>query len=674
MSTPVLLLVGFFIIAAAVYLMVRRVEVRLVLLGAGLLMATVAGDPLTVLDTFTWAMVTAMVAPICAAMGFAAVLSATGCDRHLVQLLVAPLRRFRWLVVPGGILAAYVVNTAVTSMTSTAAALGPILIPLMMRAGVRLDVAGAALILGSSFGGDLLNPGAQDVQALASTAHIAAKDISLRVVRAMLIGTLLAAAVGWREIQQLARSLFEGMGSAYGNIISLTITAQCFGAGIAAIGISSALLGLLSISPFFAPFFAAAVPWGLAVLSGSGSGSILAFGQSFLARVDAQHDVATLCAVACLAGDEVTKANAQREGLELATLLGIPVYETLRTAFHNFPRHHSLFAGQVLLSGKDVSVRDFLKGRDRVINIGENDLGDIDPRDAELVPVRPFYESGTKVVRIGLNTNALGRNNPFSAAIVASAKLTLRALIDAVTSRITKERIARIRAARWSGDIRPVPQIEPARLGNYPIHPDELGWALEQELDPDAIVVSENLTGSNHFLRTGFRQNEKMWVSNSASGLGWGVGAATGAKLAAPDRQVVCNIGDGSMMYSAGGLWTQARYAIPVLTVVCNNRNYQSVRRAYHRYDSKMAKANRYPGMYLGDPDIDFVKLASSQGIEGVRVEQSADLRRGLQRGIAATRRGSPFVVEVVVQRTGGGADSTWHELFSLAKMRRREV
>ncbi len=192
MSATVLLLAGFFIIALTVYLMVRRVEVRLVLLGAGLLMAAVAGKPLAVLDTFTQAMVTGMAAPICAAMGFAAVLSVTGCDQHLVQLLVAPLCRFRWLMIPGGILAAYVVNTAVTSMSSTAAALGPILVPLMLRAGVPLDVAGAALILGASCGGDLLNPGAQDVQALATTTHIAAQEISMLFVPASIAGLLVA--------------------------------------------------------------------------------------------------------------------------------------------------------------------------------------------------------------------------------------------------------------------------------------------------------------------------------------------------------------------------------------------------------------------------------------------------------------------------------------------------
>src|SRR5215210_375275 len=113
------LLVGLLTVAIVVYLLVRRVEVRLILFGAGLLMATVAGNPLAVFDTFTRAMVSAMVAPICAAMGFAAVLALTGCDRHLVRALLAPVRRARWAILPGGILAAYLVNMAVPSQTST---------------------------------------------------------------------------------------------------------------------------------------------------------------------------------------------------------------------------------------------------------------------------------------------------------------------------------------------------------------------------------------------------------------------------------------------------------------------------------------------------------------------------------------------------------------------------
>ena len=363
-------------------------------------------------------------------------------------------------------------------------------------------------------------------------------------------------------------------------------------------------------------------------------------------------------------GDEVTKATAQPESLELAELLGLPVFENGLPAHHSFPRHHSLFSNRFVRQGEDV-----------VINIGDYDLGDSRERGKiASVPLEPVYERGTKVVRIGLNTNALGRNSRFDVAIVANVKLALRALIDAVKSRATSQRLGKIRDARRLGKkIRSV-KLHPNCIGLGPIHPDELGWALEQELDPNAIVVSENLSGSNHFLSTGFRENEKMWVSTSGAGLGWGVGAATGAKLAAPDRQVVCNIGDGSVMYSASGFWTQARYEAPVLTVVWNNHNYQTVRNAFYRYNGKMKNTGRYPGMYLGDPNIDFVKLAQSQGIEGVRVERSTNLRKALERGIAATRSGSPFLVEVVVRRVGRGADSTWHQTFSLAKTRTKMV
>jgi thiamine pyrophosphate-dependent acetolactate synthase large subunit-like protein len=78
--------------------------------------------------------------------------------------------------------------------------------------------------------------------------------------------------------------------------------------------------------------------------------------------------------------------------------------------------------------------------------------------------------------------------------------------------------------------------------------------------------------------------------------------------------------------------------------------------------------------MHLGSPNIDFVKLAESQGVAGVRVEKSADLRGALQKGIATTRGGQPFLVEVVVQKVGGGAGSEWYQEFSLAKTRKRGV
>jgi thiamine pyrophosphate-dependent acetolactate synthase large subunit-like protein len=68
------------------------------------------------------------------------------------------------------------------------------------------------------------------------------------------------------------------------------------------------------------------------------------------------------------------------------------------------------------------------------------------------------------------------------------------------------------------------------------MHPEEVGAVMAKTLDKDAMIVSENLTGSYGAFNFGFRENEQMWLGNTGAGLGWGIGAATGAKLAAPDR------------------------------------------------------------------------------------------------------------------------------------------
>ena len=72
-------------------------------------------------------------------------------------------------------------------------------------------------------------------------------------------------------------------------------------------------------------------------------------------------------------------------------------------------------------------------------------------------------------------------------------------------------------------------------------------------------------------------------------------------------------------MYSACGLWTMVRYRLPILTLVRNNLNYQTVRTNFDTFGGEMAKQQKYPEVHLGDPEIDFMMLAKSQGIEGRR-------------------------------------------------------
>jgi thiamine pyrophosphate-dependent acetolactate synthase large subunit-like protein len=85
------------------------------------------------------------------------------------------------------------------------------------------------------------------------------------------------------------------------------------------------------------------------------------------------------------------------------------------------------------------------------------------------------------------------------------------------------------------------------------------------------------------------------------------------------------------------------------------------VRYVFHRMNARSAQTGHYPGIYLGQPDIDFVMLARSQGVGGERVTEPEDIAAALQRGLEANQRGEPYLLDVVVARTGGGADSTWY-------------
>jgi thiamine pyrophosphate-dependent acetolactate synthase large subunit-like protein len=384
-------------------------------------------------------------------------------------------------------------------------------------------------------------------------------------------------------------------------------------------------------------------------------------------------------------GDEIWKSGAQAEALALAEQLGLGVYD-LRAIYSNFPEQHPQYLGResgptgcgMLREGfnEELTSSELARrGIDLIVMAGSRDFG------GTSVPSSPEVPEGARIVRIGLDTNDMGRNYPTDLALVGDMKEALADLGAAVGSLVTNQRLAGIASAR-AGEVRSITSakrkraeaLARANFGKSPIHPDELGEVTARSLDPNAIVVTENYTARHGAFCFGFRENEQMRVGNTGGSLGWGIGASIGAKLAAADRQVVCSIGDGALMYSSAGFWTQARHGIPVLTVVSNNRNYQVVRWAQDRYQGRIAASGHYPGMFLGDPDIDFVKLAESEGVSGERVTSGSDLEAALKRGIACTRDGRPYLVEVAVARYGHGADSTWHEAFNLAERSKRSA
>ncbi len=163
------LAVALVISGSALVLVWRGVDVRLVLIASGGILTTLAGAPQRVLDAFLRTMGDgSIIGPICSAMGYAFVLRSLGADRAMVEMLVHPIRRVRWLLVPGGCIVGFAVNMAITSQTAAAAAVGPILVPLLQGSGYSAATSAAVLVLGCSTGGNLFNPGEPDIVTIAS--------------------------------------------------------------------------------------------------------------------------------------------------------------------------------------------------------------------------------------------------------------------------------------------------------------------------------------------------------------------------------------------------------------------------------------------------------------------------------------------------------------------------
>lgn len=154
-----LMVLGVIIICATVYLLIKQYETRMVLFASGLLMAIIAMKPMVAFNAVSAAMKNAnMIEPIVAAMGFAVVLKVTQCDQHLIHLLVKVLKKAGPAIVPGAVLATALVNTSITSAAGCAAAVGSILIPVLIGAGVHPATAAAAVFAGT-YGSPMLNPG-----------------------------------------------------------------------------------------------------------------------------------------------------------------------------------------------------------------------------------------------------------------------------------------------------------------------------------------------------------------------------------------------------------------------------------------------------------------------------------------------------------------------------------
>ena len=163
--------ISILVVCLTVVALLKKVEARLVLLAAGFFMAFVSLDPMEAFRQFDKSMTNgSIIISVCSAMGFAAVISYTQCDIHLVTLLIKPLRKLGWVLLPACMIICHLLFTAIPTLAGLGAAIGPTLIPILVRAGFSPTCA-VACIVGSSLGG-YFNPGLSHNSFISSIASM----------------------------------------------------------------------------------------------------------------------------------------------------------------------------------------------------------------------------------------------------------------------------------------------------------------------------------------------------------------------------------------------------------------------------------------------------------------------------------------------------------------------
>lgn len=140
--------------------------------------------------------------------------------------------------------------------------------------------------------------------------------------------------------------------------------------------------------------------------------------------------------------------------------------------------------------------------------------------------------------------------------------------------------------------------------------------------------------------------SRNLYLQAPGASEGWGVGAAVGAKLAAPARTVVGLVGDGSLCYADSGMWTAVHHNVPVLYVIPNNGAYGIVAQSFQRAEGQMARMGEYAGVTLSN--IDPVKIAAGFGLEARSVQEETELKEALDNGLRVVNdEKRPFLLNV---------------------------
>ena len=345
-------------------------------------------------------------------------------------------------------------------------------------------------------------------------------------------------------------------------------------------------------------------------------------------------------------GDGVVRAGAVGAGIRLAEVLGAGVMADTLSGEAPFPFRHPLFRGAPLPVNSALPAT--LAPYDVVLVVA-----------ADLV--YPFYYSeadptpgAIPVIQLEPIADRVGRVFNASLTLIGGLTSTLDELASLIGSLATpeyrrraEERLADAAAERENA-------LLPARAAltaneTTPINPQHACMLIADSLEPGTLVFDEAVS-SSLYMRSWLKCAPGEYHFARGGGIGWGMGAAVGAKLAAPDRPVVAVVGDGSALYAPQALWNAAHDGAPTLTIVLNNHEYHILKQGLAAMGRRAAEAWQFPGMDIRAPEIDFEALSLSFGSAYMRAETSREIGHAVRAALSSVQ---PVLLEIPVAGMG---------------------
>ena len=173
-----------------------------------------------------------------------------------------------------------------------------------------------------------------------------------------------------------------------------------------------------------------------------------------------------------------------------------------------------------------------------------------------------------------------------------------------------------------------------------------LGALFNVLIPENAIVLDEAVTSGRAFTGASPGARPHDWMNIMGGSIGWGLAAATGAAIAAPERKVIALEGDGSALYTQQALWTMARENLDVTIVIFANRAYKILISELANVGGGAPGANARAMLTLDRPDLDWVTIAKGYGVAAGRATTLDELAAQFRRGLATP---GPYLVELVM-------------------------